>query len=169
MPRYHLQQLIDRRLKYRELERYQPSWVLLIILASCHIISLQEFQDMTKVRIYSLSKKLWITQKRLFPSQLDGQNFHSLSFSLTCPNLYQPYKYWRNTVKASKPKIKSTNFICFADMSECYFPVSVLFLWAKINIFYYFFIKLQATFSWNPMVCQYKCQCDILIWGTSKE
>lgn len=88
MPRYHLQRLIDRRLKYKELERYQPSWVLLIILASCHIITLQEFQDMTKVRIYSLSLKLWIIQKRLFPSQLDGQYFHSLSFSLTCPNLY---------------------------------------------------------------------------------
>lgn len=123
MPRYHLQQLIDRRLKYRELKRYQPSWVLLIILASCHIITLQEFQDMTKVRIYSLSLKLWITQKRLFPSQLDGQNFHYLSFSLTCPNLYQPYKYWRNTSKARKPKIKSTNFICFASMSECCSPV----------------------------------------------
>lgn len=131
MPRQHLQQLIDRRLKYRELERYQLSQVLLIILASCHnIITRQEFQDMNAGRSCSSPWRYGL-HKKTFSSSAWWTNFHSISFSLTCPNVYQPYKYWRDTAKTAKPKIKSTNFIWFASMKHCPSALFVYFVAAS--------------------------------------
>lgn len=54
-------------------------------------------------------------------------NFQSISFSLTCPNLYEPYKYWGDSVKDGKAKMKSTNFIQFEGMTHCPFVLSICF------------------------------------------
>lgn len=97
--------------------------------------------DCTKVFI---SLKVWITHKNF--SQLSLMDKFPLYLFLTSPNLYQPDKYWRDTIKL---KIKSTNFIWFGSVTHCPSAPSILFLWA-LWIAITPLLKLSVMSTWVP-------------------